>query len=661
LGFKLLTDENEQNQTDVSSETRPDTGLAVFGQWLVDVFLFCATAAVVIWQNSRITVLYDLCGVLEPAYRMSLGDRPYADFPFPYAPLTFFIQSWIIRLWGTVYWHHVAYAAIIAGLATVVTWRILNRLFRDSFSRPALTAFLLTLPLIPLGVYCIFPHPFYDPDAMFFILVSIASVLWIEQHEWPTLPTFFAGMLLVIPLFVKQNIGLAYLGSWLLVLVFLLGIALWKKDSPRGYVALLVGSVIGSGLAAVIVQSWVGLATYKYWTWDFARLRRTPSATDMLSVYQDPLLAVWLTCFFAGALLFWYFGREPKVEDVRLNGQDSQPGKGDEQFGQKRHREGACEIIDHSNIEQQDDNRRSKKILLLPSVLLMSAPFIWPVIYLAIDTDASERAERLVNIWPVVLVASIVVCIFSARRLTGIKKFLPIILVATAHGVFLSQQLWGSTYGIWPMLVILLGLIILSLKELTERRFSGWLTAFAFLASVPLVIAGASYIYSNDRLDYVDFEDGDMQHSKLPQLAGLSIRGDYLPQFEELVDYVDKNIPPDEGILTLPGEDLFYYTTGRRPRMPALLFDVTNNPYTAEELAQIAHERDIRWLIVKNDLQIEVDKTIDDKDHIFDVLKPEFKHVDSLDNYEIYRRKLAGETDDDEDDGTEDSDDDSAN
>ena len=47
--------------------------------WIVGPLLFLATAAVVAWQNSRITVLYDLCGVLEPAYRMSLGDRPYLD------------------------------------------------------------------------------------------------------------------------------------------------------------------------------------------------------------------------------------------------------------------------------------------------------------------------------------------------------------------------------------------------------------------------------------------------------------------------------------------------------------------------------------------------------------------------------------------------------
>ena len=61
------------------------------------------------------------------------------------------------------------------------------------------------------------------------------------------------------------------------------------------------------------------------------------------------------------------------------------------------------------------------------------------------------------------------------------------------------------------------------------------------------------------------------------------MRCSWLPDFEELVQYTDKEIPRDEGILMLPGEDLFYYTTGRRPRFPVLMFDHTVNPLSAED------------------------------------------------------------------------------
>ena len=70
---------------------------------------------------------------------------------------------------------------------------------------------------------------------------------------------------------------------------------------------------------------------------------------------------------------------------------------------------------------------------------------------------------------------------------------------------------------------------------------------------------------------------------------------------------------------------------------------------------------DIEWLVVKNDLEIEADDMIDSKDKIFELLKPDFKQVESLNNYEIYKRRHAGDPpdEDDETDDSTDADDDS--
>src|SRR5437773_12246000 len=97
--------------------------------------LFAGTAAIVWWQSTRLTVLYDLSGVLEPAMRIAQGDMPYRDFPFPYAPLTFLTQAAIIKLTGPVYWHLIAYCCVIAGLSTVLTWRIFAKLIYCTFHR----------------------------------------------------------------------------------------------------------------------------------------------------------------------------------------------------------------------------------------------------------------------------------------------------------------------------------------------------------------------------------------------------------------------------------------------------------------------------------------------------------------------------------------------
>src|SRR6266481_9785054 len=101
------------------------------GDWLLAAILFFASAAVVLWQNLRLGILWDLSYILETSYRISLGDVPYRDFPLPFAPLTFLTQAAIIKLTGRVFFHHVIYAAMAGGLATVLAWRVLCHLLNE--------------------------------------------------------------------------------------------------------------------------------------------------------------------------------------------------------------------------------------------------------------------------------------------------------------------------------------------------------------------------------------------------------------------------------------------------------------------------------------------------------------------------------------------------
>jgi len=137
-------------------------------------------------------------------------------------------------------------------------------------------------------------------------------------------------------------------------------------------------------------------------------------------------------------------------------------------------------------------------------------------------------------------------------------------------------------------------------------------------------------------------------------LKGLSLRGSWLPDFEELIRYTEKEIPKDEGILIIPGEDLFYYTTGRRPRFPVLMFDRTVNPYSAEEIVEQARARDIRWLVIKDGTQLEEEPLQSlGKDHLLELLRHDFKKVESLNNYEIFKRRAPGDVEDEQENSDE--------
>ena len=184
-------------------EQRIVTSRRFFARYSIDtlaaIFLFATSAAVVVWQNLRLTLLWDVSYILENATRIAAGDVPYRNFPFPYAPLTFVVQAMIIRTFGRVYWHHMAYAAMACGAASVLAFAIVRRLL------PFAPSLLLTLPLSVLGIYCIVPNPFYDPDCCLAILIGLFLLCASDGDS------LLGGALCVVPLFVKQNIGLSFL------------------------------------------------------------------------------------------------------------------------------------------------------------------------------------------------------------------------------------------------------------------------------------------------------------------------------------------------------------------------------------------------------------------------------------------------------------------
>jgi hypothetical protein len=582
--------------------------------WPAALLLFAASAAVVVWQNSRLGVIWDASYILENSYRISLGDVPYRDFPFPYAPLTFLTQAAIIRLTGRVFWHHTVYSAAVGGVSAVLAWRILLNVLRDRVTHARLVAYALSAPLVALGVYAVFPHPFYDPDCTFAVLACVLLLQRAGRKGFPPAHALLAGAALVVPLFVKQNTGLAFLLSAGATLAALILIEAWRGRAVRGYVRVLAGAAVGLASALLIIQLTAGLDNYVRWTVRFAAARRTPPLADMLQMYQNRLLPVWLAATALGAVLLWR-------------------------------------------------NRRDSRVLALASAGLMSLPFAWAVVYLFLDPDTSEQAERLVDVWPFVLIVSFVLAVLSLRRSAGVALVLPFVLIATAHGAFLSQQLWGSTYGLWPLLLVLVACALAApfgppSGESAARPPAWFVVPLAVLVGASLLAAGGHYVWTHERLDYANVSEGEMARPTLPALKGFSVRGPWVPDFEELVAYTEKEIPRDEGILMLPGEDLFYYATGRRPRFPVLMFDRTVNPYSPEEVLELARAHDIRWLVVKEDLQLDDDQVEEDRDAMLELLKQDFKHVESLNNYDIYRRRAGPEDkDEDEDEGEDDEDD----
>lgn len=551
--------------------------------------LFLATAAFTLWQNSRIAVLWDLTYLLDSSYRIRLGQMPYRDFPFAHAPLTFLLHAAIIRLFGRVFLPHIVCAAVEAGAATVLTWRMLLVILRHDSTRPSLLlGTLLAAPLTVLGIYAIYPHPIYDSDAILAVLAALYSLLRAGESRSRSA---VAGAACVLPLFFKQNIGLAFPAAVLASIALLAILRRLRQDPVVPQLAILASAAATLAAVLFVLHCTAGLHNYFYWTISFAAQRRLPGLRLILQTYHQPALLWTIPASAAGVAL----------------------------------------LVRKSHLASQS---RAGHLRRLVGLLLLASPFLWAIAFFAITSDPDDRADQLLSLWPHLLLLGAAFALWRLRP-SGLRAepnllaLLPLILLATIHGTFLSQQLWGSTYALWPLLLLLIAAMLAAVPSVARP--------LAIVISATLLICGSLYSASLERLSYIH-QDGTEAHATIPALHGLTTPGPWIPGFEELVRYTDAAIPANDGILLLPGEDPFYFATGRTPEFPILLFDPATDPYTPQQTVLEAREHNIRWLIVSHNLQL-TELPQPDLPQVLAALQQDFAFDRTIANFDIYRRK----------------------
>jgi hypothetical protein len=586
--------------------------------WIAAAGLFLATAAVVLWQNAHVAVLFDLSYILNTAAGIALGQMPYRDFPLAHAPLTFLTQAAIIRLTGRVFFHHVLYVASIGGLGSVLAFRIALGSLRGRVAAAWPVALLAAAPLTVLGIYCIVPNPEYDCDCGFWILVAFWMLLRLDART-SSMFGFATGAALCVPLFFKQNMGLPFLLVALGVVLLSLALNGRRQNSPAApstptLFSVLAGACLALATAVLALHWTAGIGNYLHWTIEYAGQRRLPGFSLMLGVYRDPSLLGTLPCIAAALVLLWMGSKFPRFLWV------PHPLR--------------------SFIAQRVGSKLP--LTRIVAFALMAAPLLFTLASLFLYDDADERGDSLLALWPLLLVLAAAMAIANLFRLRGtssLRALLPLVLLAAIHGTFMSQQLWGSTYGIWPLLVLLVAEMLAFLEGFAARAPSTWFVpALAALISVTLLVCGGFYAASEERLAYADFPDGPPVHSAFPQLAGLSTPGPYLPAIDELLRYSQANIPLDDGIVLVPGEEPFYFANGRAPRFPVPFFDPTIDPYSPAEIVSLVRSRNIRWLIVKRDLQTKEDPT-PEREALMKALLADFRPCARLKAYDVYRRR----------------------
>lgn len=504
--------------------------------------LFVASAAFTLWRNTEVGVLVDIAYPLNTATRIAAGDVPYRDFPLAHAPLHFLVQAALIKLFGPQFLVQIVYAAVFGGLATVLTYAIARRLLDGAVRSPRTIAAILAVPLVPLGIYAIYPHPFYDPDACLAVLGAILGTLVARERAAPW-RWILAGALLTIPLLIKQNIGGAFLA---LAIAALAAEAMARPAARSGLRWCVVGLVATLGIEVAALQIVVGLDHVIRWTWSFAMAGRGVSL-GRIDAFGDPRV-LWPVILLLGPAL------AARVLVPRAR---------------------AAVFV---------------AALCVPAVAAM----ISPNVVLAVPELFP----------PVLIAASALALVRVARDGWTFETLLPIVLLATTVGTIQSQGLPGSTFGIFPLLVLAVASFVRELARSIARPVGIAPMTGAVLALL-LTVSGSVYTLSNERLTFIDVNaPGPVARSTFPSLFGLSARGPYLPDLDEILRWTEQHVPREDAIVFLPGEDPAFYALGRRPRLPSVYFYDIAGPLPPEEVARSADEVGLRWVFVKDRLQI---------------------------------------------------------
>jgi hypothetical protein len=479
--------------------------------------LFGINAALITyWQTTRMTHLVDYSYQVEIAYRIFSGQIPYKDFMLVLTPGVYVVMAIVMKLCsGYTHLGVILHSMAVAFVTSVVSFFVFYR-----FSKNRLLAFLLCMGLLPVG-HAIYPYPIYDIWATLCMMTTILFFSSLDKKKNVLPLIFFIGMLSTGAFFFKQTVGLVFI---LLIFGIYFGQVLVSRS--RKSVTEIFMLLLGQGIPLLLFSLWLStnnvFSGFIYQTWQFPSMAREPGKTLSILITDYRSAITVLLPIVIGILSSFFI------------------------------------VFASSKMAKKYSGSVKNSILILAGIFWIAG-----LIYFTSAFSANTRVGITV-IWTLVMgitfVASLLHLYICMQKNKEIKvALLPFMIMVTLHAGFLSQAIAGSHYGMWPLLFTLLALSIPTVEKCIPR-FA--LTMYIGSGIIAVVYCMGSYAISNSFTNYVDM-NGPVYRSTKGKTAGLAAPGHWIPALEELVQYVEVNIPKNDTIAFLPGDDPFFAATQR--------------------------------------------------------------------------------------------------
>lgn len=215
--------------------------------------------------------------------------------------------------------------------------------------------------------------------------------------------------------------------------------------------------------------------------------------------------------------------------------------------------------------------------------------------------------------WTALSIAVIITSVIRFfRSKTGPETFLalvPVILLFTAHATFLAHGFVGSSYGIWPLFIIMAAMI-------TPHR--KWQIPIIVCSLVLSAILAEALISQRRLTGYI------------------TINGPYVSNMNAMISHTRNSILDTDIIAFIPGEDPFFSLTKRNNPLPFSQMNDATFDSSPADVARLLDEKDVRWVIVKTVFQSKFG-FVDLAPYVREI-REKYQLETQLTGYDIYHR-----------------------
>lgn len=547
-------------------------------QWVLVWGIGILASLVTVWQSTRAVPLIDYSYQMENAYRLYRGDVLYHDFSLVVVPGTYVVMAILMKLFGTTNLVQQVYVAGIALLTIPLTFFILQAIKSN-----ASINIIALLPLVFSG-QAIYAFPSYDINATFIMLSALAYFCYFIAQKVKIGQSVILGVLITLPVFFKQNTGIIFWGTMLITFMFII----WKNDKQVSWKHFFMA--FASSIFVLLV---------------------TLGALIHFDIFQD----FWFQTFIYPGM------KRSIVENSKAVFTSYLSKQAFFEYGFW----GAITLIYY-----RWQFLRKHAILFFTLVISCFVGFFFLNMFFKGNGSAYLTVFSLWNLVGLVSVMFLANHAWMEKSRNNVGCAVLFVLLLTANASFLSQGISGSTYGIWPLFIIALTILSTANQSLFNiLRVPSMMVGIALALCFILAI----YCWQQERLKFVDLQ-GERQQADTAKLKGLSTGGNWLPSFEDLVVFVENEVPKDESIVAFPGEDPFYYVTERKNHFPYAQFNPITFPHDEQWIWDELQIRRIKWVVIKKELQCP--KGFLNLDWLATNIQSHYKLYKILNKYDIY-------------------------